>query len=108
MLGERGHDAAGGSQRAGVAAASLAHSRARAPLRSAPPRPAPPLVFFFNAQQLGDPASNSTTRVFGGFPRGPASQPRAAARAGYSLQRPTPASVRDRIPRPEQGRRRPF
>lgn len=82
-------------------------THARVP-RSAPPRPAPPLVFFFNAQQLGDPASNSTTRVFGGFPRGPASQPRAAARAGYSLQRPTPASVRDRIPRPEQGRRRPF
>lgn len=69
MLGERGHDAAGGSQRAGVAAASLAHSLTRA--CPAPPRPA--AVFFFNAHQLGDPASNSITRVFGGFPRGPAS-----------------------------------
>lgn len=42
MLGERGHDAAGGSQRAGVAAASLAHSLTRA--CPAPPRPA--AVFF--------------------------------------------------------------
>lgn len=44
MLGERGHDAAGGSQRAGVAAASLTSCRgtqSRARARSSPPQ------FFF-------------------------------------------------------------
>lgn len=54
VLGERGHDAAGGSQRAGVAAASLAHSLTRA--CPAPPRPAPPQFFF------STPTSSATRR----------------------------------------------